>query len=89
MGRTDPQPCAEFPMKTYYYLASVANATSQAVRVLTMARTHPEAFASAAIGLRNGGFVVTQMQELTEAQYFAPNQAPHAYGHGGRCCIIP
>lgn len=69
-------------MKTYYYLATVANASSQAVRTLTCTSLPNEAFASAAISLANAGFVVTAMQELTEAQYFAPNVAPVCYNVG-------
>lgn len=66
-------------MKTYYFLATVANATSQNVRTLTASDRANEAFASAAIALSNRGFVVTAMQQLTADQYFAPNVAPMSY----------
>lgn len=62
----------------YYFLATVTNATSPCVRTLTIADCPTDAFASAAIGLSNYKLRVTAMQELTEAQYHAPNQAPMA-----------
>lgn len=66
-------------MKTYYYLATVSNATSPAVRILTATAFPYEALASAATQLANYGFYVTSIQELTESQYFAPNVAPVCY----------
>ena len=66
-------------MKTYYYLADVANGTSPVVRELTAAERPSEAFAQAAINLGNRGFIVTAMQELQADQYFADNMPPVSY----------
>lgn len=68
-------------MKTTYYhfLATVANATSPAVRILTTAEKPSDAFASAAIALSNFGFVVTQMSALTHEQFQFAGAAPMAY----------
>lgn len=63
-------------MSTYYFLATVSNATAQAVRVQTATDHKVEAFAQAAIALSNAHFSVTSMQELTREQYYAPNVAP-------------
>lgn len=63
-------------MTTYYFLATVANATSPAVRAQVATKLAVEAFAQAAILLSNTHFQVTSMQELTQDQYYAPNVAP-------------
>jgi hypothetical protein len=63
-------------MKTYYYLATVLNATSPAVRVQTATKARIDAFAQASIALANSHFHVSSMQELTMEQYYAPNVAP-------------
>ncbi len=67
-------------MKTRYYLATVNNATSPAVRCLAAVMYPYEALAIAAMELARQGFYVTGIQELNEEQYFAPNNAPHSSG---------
>ncbi len=66
-------------MKTYYYLATVSNATSCAVRVQIATEAPFEAMALALTQLANLRFYVTSVQELTAGQYFAPNVAPVCY----------
>lgn len=62
---------------TYYFLASIDNATSKAVRILqasTVSRS--DALAQAAISLSNAGYDVSAIQSMHADAYFAAVSAP-------------
>lgn len=63
-------------MTTFYFIASVANATSKQIRTSASESNRAVAFAAVALRLQEDGFDMTQIQNISASQYRAAIGVP-------------
>lgn len=76
-------------MKTFFFMAHVANSPCRSIRDAVQATTRTEAFAAVAVRLIENGADVVSLQSVSEGQYYAASSTAPQLGDENGGAIFP